>query len=56
LEGHFKMEETAQGQFEVLLIAVIAVVLATGAALYVKSTANAATTAIQDTADTNTNN
>ncbi len=50
------MEERAQGQFEMLLIAVVVVVLAAGTALYIKTVANSGTQAIQDQANQNTNN
>lgn len=53
MEVHFKMDEKAQGAIEILLISVIVIVLATSTTLFIKSSANAATDAAIDAADTN---
>jgi len=50
------MEERAQGQFEMLLIAVVVVTLAAGTALYIKTIANSGAQAVQQQANDNTNN
>ena len=50
------MEERAQGQFELLLVAVIVIGVAAAAALYMKYTANTASGAVNTAAKSNPNN
>ncbi len=49
------MEETAQGQFEVILIAVLVIVIATSTALFIKSVATTTGSAVQNVAEENAN-
>lgn len=46
------MEEKAQGQLELLLLAAVVVVIASGTAIFIKSVASAGSDAISDATQT----